>query len=33
MFNECPKGVFTKISVSGGYFDVYSSMGVYDLLE
>ena len=20
MFNNCPKGVFTKISVSGGYF-------------
>ena len=21
MFNKCPEGIFTKISVSGGYFD------------
>ena len=21
VFNKCPKGIFTKISVSGGYFD------------
>ena len=27
MFNKCPKGIFTKISVSGGYFDVCPSMG------
>ena len=32
MFNKCPKDIFTKISVSGGYFDVCSSMGVYDYL-
>ena len=29
MFNKCPKGVFTKISVSGEYFDICSSTGVY----
>ena len=32
MFNKCPKGIFTKINVSVGYFDVCSSMGVYDYL-
>ena len=35
MFNKCPKGpkgIFTKISVSGGYFNVCSSIGVYDYL-
>ena len=29
MFNNCLKGVFTKISVSGGYFDICSFTGVY----
>ena len=29
MFNKCPKGIFSKSSVSGGYFGVCSSMEVY----
>ena len=29
MFNKCPKGVFTKISVSGGYFNICFFIGVY----
>ena len=32
MFNKYPKGIFTKISVSGGYFDICSSVGVYTYL-
>ena len=27
MFNKCPKGIFTKISVSGGNLIICSSVG------
>ena len=29
MFNKCPKGIFTKISVSGGDFDYLLFCGGY----
>ena len=33
MFNKCPKGIFAKISVSGGYILIIcSSVGVYAYL-